>query len=337
MVCAVAIAVVAALVAGCGSSDGADGAPTSTANLTKVTVVLDWTPNTNHSGVFLARDTGAYERAGIRVDIVEPDASGAIVQLAAGNAQFGFSSAEQVIPVRVQGMGVTSIAAPIATNTSSLIALADRGIHRPRDLEGKVYGTYGGELDRALVDALVACDGGDPTEVRFVDIGNTDYLVGFDRKQYDVVWVFDGWDTIRMRDLAHRDVTTIALRDETDCIPNWYTPLIVANDAVIERDPDLVRRFVAATAEGYRLAANDPAAAADAIARAAPESDPELLHASATFLAPYLRGDADADAHGWGYQDPAVWSAFDDFLRGAGLAALDDVSDAYTNEFVPSP
>lgn len=298
----------------------------------EVTVVLDWTPNTNHSGVYLAAHDGAYANAGLEVDVVEPDQAGGIAQVAAGNAQFAFSYAEQVLPARAQGTPIVSIATVLRTNTSSIVAPVGRDITRPRDLAGKTYGTYGGAIEEPLVRSLVACDGGDPDTVRFVEVGNADYSVGFRRNAYDAVWVFDGWDVIRLREVAKTPVTTIPLREHFDCVPDWYTPVIVTTETLIRDDPELVRRFLTATAEGYRTAMAAPERAADALVTAAPESDRALVEASARFLAPFYASNP-AD---WGMQDPVVWERFAAFLRrNAIVAEPGDVAAAFTNDFLP--
>ena len=78
------------------------------------------------------------------------------------------------------------------------------------------------------------CGGGDPTTVKFVDVGNPDYNVGFRKHAYDAVWVFDGWDVIRLRKIAKTQVTTIPFRAHLDCIPDWYTPVIVATEKTLQ-------------------------------------------------------------------------------------------------------
>jgi ABC-type nitrate/sulfonate/bicarbonate transport system substrate-binding protein len=315
------------VLAGCGS-----GGNDSAAARRTVTVVLDWTPNTNHSGVYLAKQRGLYDRAGLDVSIVEPDQAGGVAQLAAGNATFAFSYAEQVLPAREQGTPVVSIATVLTTNTSSLVSPSDRGITRPRDLAGKTYGTFGGAIEEPLVKALVRCDGGDPDAVKFVDVGNADYNVGFRKHAYDAVWVFDGWDVIRLRDIAKTSVTTLPFREHLDCIPDWYTPVLVTTEKTLKDDSALTKAFLAATADGYRVAAADPTAAAAALIDAVPESDRDLVNASARFLAPFY-----LDAAGnWGHQDPAIWERFDAFLRKSRiLAAPAPISSAFTNDDLP--
>ena len=330
-----ALALALALVAvACGSDRGLNGkgGATSGGKATKVTVVLDFTPNTNHAGVYLAQANGFYAEQGLDVTIVEPGDSGALGQLAAGNAQFGFSYAEQIVPARAEGTPIVSLAAVIEHNTSSLLAPADRGIRRPKDLEGKTYGGFGGELEKALVDKLVTCDGGDASKVKFKQIGDADIRVGFDRQDYDFVWVFDAWDTIKLRDLGGMNVSTIPFIERTACIPDWYTPVLAAMERTIAKNPALVTKFMAATAKGYRLAMTDPAASAAALAKAAPEADRALLDKSAAYLATRYA----ANGAVWGRQDAEIWANFATFVRASGMVQTDvDTTKAFTNDFLP--
>ena len=324
-----AVVVATALLAGVIGCGGSRSSSTQ-----KVTVVLDWTPNTNHTGVYLAKQQGVYTTAGLNVDIIEPDQAGGLAQVAAGNAQFAFSYAEQVLPVRAQGTPIVSIATVLRTNTSSLVSPVDRKITRPRDLAGKTYGTFGGPIEEPLIKALVACDGGDPTTVAFVDVGNADYNVGFRKKAYDAVWVFDGWDVIRLRELEAMAVTTIPFYGvgPASCLPDWYTPLVATSQQLIDEDPDLVRAFMKATAAGYEAARTDPEAAAGALLAAAPELDADLVTRSAVYLSSRY-GDP---GQPWGVQRPDTWSDFAAFLvKNALLSPKVDAAAAFTNDFLP--
>ena len=317
------------LAAGCAGSPAAARSPHA---LKTVTLVLDWTPNTNHSGIYLARAKGWYRQAGLDVKIVEPGEGGSLQPLAAGRADFAVSVAEELLPARAQGLPVVSIAAILQHNTSSLMALTASGIRRPRDLAGRTYGGYGGQLERALVSALVRCDGGDPRRVKFVSVGNADYRAGLTRRFYDFVWVFDGWDKIRMAEIDHLGVSTIPFAAHTDCIPDWYTPLLATNDRLLRTDPRTVRAFLAATARGYREAMGHPDLAAATLQRAAPELDHRLVGLSAAYLSPRYA----ADPARWGRQDLATWQHFADFLRRSGLLTKPvDVRTAYTDAYLP--
>jgi ABC-type nitrate/sulfonate/bicarbonate transport system substrate-binding protein len=152
-----------------------------------------------------------------------------------------------------------------------------------------------------------------------------------ERGDFDVVWIFDGWDKLRLEQ-AGVEVTTIPFIEHTDCIPDWYTPLIATSSALAEDDPELVAAFLEATARGYQAAIDDPTAAADALLAAAPELDERLVYASAEYLADQFQ----ADAEQWGVQSERVWSEFVEFLLTAGLIeSSPSMADAYTNKFLP--
>ncbi|MCU1370424.1 MAG: transporter substrate-binding protein [Ilumatobacteraceae bacterium] len=316
---------------GTGASTGSKGA--SEEGLRSFDVVLDWTPNTNHAGMYLAKANGWYEDAGLDVSFIEPGEAGSLQALAAGKADVAVSVQEELIPARAAGLPVRSVAAILQHNTSSLVSLADDGIERPKDLEGKTYGGYGGQLEEALLDKLVSCDGGDPAEVRSVDVGEADYRIGLERDQYDAVWIFDGWDGIRLEQ-AGVDTSAISFIDHEDCIPDWYTPLLATSEEVEADRGDDLTAFMAATARGYEAAMDDPDSAAAALLDQAEDLDPELVGASAQYLSTRYADDPAA----WGRQDAEVWDGFAAFLLEAGLIEKPiDVDAAWTNEYLPAP
>jgi ABC-type nitrate/sulfonate/bicarbonate transport system substrate-binding protein len=322
-------------LAACGGGGGSagDGADGPGDELRPFTVVLDWTPNTNHAGMYLAEAEGWYADAGLDVRFVEPGEAGSLQVLAAGKADVAVSVQEEVIPARAAGLPVRSIAAIIERNTSSLVSLADDGIERPRDLEGATYGGYGGQLEQALLDALVACDGGDPAEVSSVDVGDADYRIGLERDQYDVVWIFDGWDGIRLTEVEGVETSSIRFADHLDCIPDWYTPLLATSDDVEADRADDLDAFMAATTRGYQEAMADPERSAEALLAAADDLDPVLVRASAEYLADRYASDPAA----WGRQEAAVWDRFAAFLLDAGLLEEPiDVDAAWTNDHLPA-
>lgn len=313
----------ALLLAACGGDDD---------ELQSATLMLDWTPNTNHAGIYVALEQGWYAEAGIDLQIVEPAAAGVEAILAEGQAQFGISYAEYLIPARLAGVNITSIAAMLPHNESSLMLLASEGVTRPADLAGLTYGGFGGALERQLISTLVECDGGDPSLVNFVEVGNIDYVPGMEQDRFDFVWVFEGWDVLRARALEGVEVTTLRFIDYTECIPDWYTPVIATSDALIESDPDLVSAFLEATARGYEYAMEHPEESAAALLSAVPELDQALVEASAAYLGPRYADEGQA----WGVQEAAIWERFEAFLREAGLTDAElDISGAFTNEFLP--
>jgi ABC-type nitrate/sulfonate/bicarbonate transport system substrate-binding protein len=322
---AVALALVVAATA-CGGGSSAD----ESHGLQKVTVVLDWTPNTNHSGVYLARANGWYRAAGLDVKIVQPGDAGALQLLGSGKADVAYSPQEELIPARAQGVPVVAIAAVIQHNTSSLLALSKSGIEGPADLAGHTYGGFGGPLEKALVSKLVTCAGGNPKDVHFAQVGDVDYRVGLESGQFDFVWIFDGWDKIRLEQ-QKVSVSTIPFIDHTDCIPDWYTPMMATTEKELQTRRPALKKFMEVTRRGYQAAMRDPDAAADALIHAVPEVDPKLVRASARYLATRYASDPAQ----WGRQQKVVWTRFAAFLQHAGMIdGTFDVDPAFTNDLL---
>lgn len=321
-----AVCVLALVLAACaGDDDDAGGAR-------RATLVLNWTPNAHHLGIYAAEQLGWYDDAGIDLDIVEPTQGGAEQAVGSGSAEFGISVAEAVLPARAQGVPIVSVATILPVNDSALMALGDAGINGPGDLAGKTYGGYGGPLETELINRLAACGGADPASINHVEVGNVDYLAGLDAGRFDFVWIFSGWDGLRATEVERRDISLLKFEDYLDCIPNWYTPLVIASEAMIADDPDLVRTFLDVTARGYQLAIDDPQRAADLFLDAVPETDESLIRAAADYYATRFTTGSEP----WGAQTRATWSGFEGFLVDAGLLEQPvDVDETFTNELLP--
>lgn len=155
-----ACALAASVAAGCGSQDSKssdtsskasgstkDSASPDTPNTdvekTKITFVLDWTPNTNHTGLYVAEEKGYFSDAGLDVEIVQPPEDGAEVLVGSGKAQFGVSFQDSLLPY-VAGenkLPIASVAALVQHNTSGIISLKGKGMDKPKGMEGKKYAT----------------------------------------------------------------------------------------------------------------------------------------------------------------------------------------------------
>ncbi|MGE0881835.1 MAG: ABC transporter substrate-binding protein [Acidimicrobiia bacterium] len=322
-----ALAIATALVgAACG--EGSSGGSSTQ----DITVMLNWTPNNHHAGLYIAQEEGYFKDAGLNVKLIEPAQAGVEAVVAAGKAQFGIAQAESVLPAREQGVPVVSIATIFPHNDSALMSLPAAGINRPKDLEGKTYGGYGGALETELISQLVKCDGGDPSKVKFVEVGNVDYLSGMQSKRFDVVWIFDGWDALKAKTVDNTPVNLIDFIDHTDCIPDWYTPVFITSEKMIADKPDQVKAFLSALSKGYELAASDPAKAVADLKKGAPELDDELIAASAE----YYKTRYVAAGSKWGTQDAKVWDSFETFAEKAGLLKQKvDAGRAFTNDYLP--
>ena len=235
---------------------------------------------------------------------------------------------EEVTIARANDIPVVSIAAILQHNTSAFAALAETGIRRPKDLEGKTYASLGMAIERPILGKLMACDGGDIAKVEFVDVG-FDVFPAIIGKRADAAWIFIGWDGVQAQ-LMGKELTVLALQGS--CVPDYYTPVIIAGETTLADKPDLVRRFVAATARGYEYAIEHPQESAEILLRATPESTPELIRASQAWLSPRYQDEAPV----WGVQRLEVWTEFAQFMLDSQLIpkAIDPAS-AFTNEYLP--
>ena len=300
---------------------------------TRLTLMLDWTPNTNHTGLFVAREKGWYREQGLEVEIIQPGQGGTPVQLvASGKADLGISFQEEVTNARATGIPVVSIAAIIQHNTSAFMSLQSKGITRPKDFEGRKYGAFGLPIERQVLDVLMKCDGGDVNKVTMVEIGSSDPLTAIQR-DLDFVWIFEGWEGIEAS-LRGLPVNLVRLSDWARCLPDYYTPVIVTNENTIARRPEVLRRFLAATAQGYQFAIDHPAEAAEVLIKVAPEAKAELIRQSQAWLSPRYK----ADAARWGEQKLSIWQAYADWMSGHGLLpGKIDAGEAFNNSFLPRP
>ncbi len=300
---------------------------------TNVTLMLDWTPNTNHTGFYVAQARGYYDEANLNVSIQEPTDVLVEAIVTSGAAQFGVGYQEFATYARADGMPIVSLAAIIQHNTSGFVSLHDQDpITRPADFAGLKYGGFGQrDLENAIINTLIACDGGEPGSFEYIDVGYADGFELMQRDRIDFAWMYYGWTGIE-GELRGLELDTVMLWDWFDCIPDYYTPILITSEDMIAEQPDVVEAFVHATARGFADAIAEPDAAADILTEANPEANPDLIRASAEWLAPEYQ----ADAPRWGQQSLDIWQGFTDFLVENGIIAeAIDAEAAFTNAFLP--
>lgn len=307
-------------------------ATTTAGSAQKVSVMLDWVPNTNHTGLYVAQERGYFKAVGLNVEILPLAEGGSVEQIVGnGKVQFGISSSEELAKARSEGIPIVSIAPIIQHDTSGFASLKKASIARPKDFEGKKYGSFGSPTEKALIAKLMQADGGDVSKVEFVEIGDSDFLTLAAKGQVDFAWVFEGWEVIDGK-LRGLDLNYLPLTAYTQVIPDYYTPIFIAGEEIIAKSPGVVGKFLAATSKGYNDAIADPKSAGDILAKATPETSKDLIQQSQTYLAKQYK----ADAPRWGDQKPAVWQGFGTFMTEQKLLAKPfDPSKAFTTQFLP--
>ena len=299
--------------------------------LTPVTFILDWVPNTNHTGIFVAEANGYFEEAGLAVNIIQPGEVYAEAAVASGIADFGISFQEQVTLARADDVPIVSIAAVLQHNTSGFASAADLNATSPADFEGLRYGSFGSPFEAPTLKVLMNCAGGDFNQLEIVNTGWADPLALIAEGQIDMAWIFYGWQGFQAQQQGV-DLNVVMMEDYFDCIPDYYTPLVIASEDTIANKPEVVSAFMAALSRGYDFAIENPGEAAELLLAAAPELDAELVKVSQDWLSGYYQ----ADAPRWGEQKESVWQGYSDWMVEHGiLSAPISSADAFTNEFLP--
>lgn len=297
--------------------------------LKKVTVILDYVPNTNHTGIYTALHRGYYEEEGLDVEVIEPTDGATAALVAQQKGNFGISYQEDVTIARSSEdpLPIKTVAAVIQHNTSGFVSLADSGIESPADFEGKTYAGWGGPGESAVLEACMAKEGADFSKLDMVISDGT----GFEAlgKSCDVMWFFEGWDNVmaQMNDCKLNYMECRQLDERLD----YYTPVIITSEAQIESDPETVSAFLRAARKGYADVIADPEGCAEILLSYAPDYDEEMLKKSQTYLAGKFMEDTDT----WGEMKDEVWDRYSSFLQEYGVIeeAL-PASEYYTNEFL---
>lgn len=317
------------VLAGCQSNNSKDAKETSKKKLKKVTVVLDWTPNTNHTGLYVAKDQGYFKEQGLDVEIIQPGDAGADQLVASGKADFGVSYQEGITQARVQGVPLVSIAAVIQHNTSGFASPVAKNIKTPKDFEGKTYGGWGSPVEKAVIDSLMKTENADVKKVDIINAGDADFFTMV-KKDVDFAWIYYGWTGVEA-ELRGEKLNMIYLTDYSKKL-DYYTPVLATNEKMIQNDPETVKAFVKAASQGYQYAIDQPDKAADILIKAAPDLDPKLVKKSQQWLADKYQDDAKQ----WGEQKLEVWENYANWMDDHGLLeGKFDPKKAFTNDFLP--
>ena len=321
---AVAFTVVCAMVFFTGCSKKTDS------NL--IRVVLDWTPNTNHTGLYVALEKGWFAEEGLSVSLIQPPEDGALVLLASGNAEFGVDFQETMGPAIAKAnpadaLPIQAVAAIISHNTSGIMSLAKSGINTPRDLAGRRFGSWETPLISALVKEIVENDGGDFNAVRMIPNFATDAFSALET-DIDAIWVYYAWDGIaaEVNGIAVNYIDLGGLDSRFD----FYTPVLAANTNWLGQNREVAKKFLYAVGRGYTYAIGNPADAGEILLKHAGELDRALVMRSQEYLSTRYQ----ADSPRWGEIDPVRWGGFYQWMFEQGLLEKDIGTGGFTNEYL---
>jgi ABC-type nitrate/sulfonate/bicarbonate transport system substrate-binding protein len=329
------LAVAALLLAACGA-----GPSTAPAAPAPIRVALDWTPNTNHTGLYVAQEQGWFRDAGLDVQFVPYNNTPPDTLVGSGAAEFGISFQDSFTYSKAGGADIVSVMAVLQHWATQIAVRADRAdITSPKDLDGKTYGGFGAAYEVPKMQAVIK-DAGGTGEFRNVVLGTQAYEALY-AGQVDFTEPYVTWEGIEAQ-LRGQPLKTF---DYTDYgFPDAYGVLLIGNGSWLSAHPEQARAFVQAVQRGYRLAADDPAKGAELLEKANPDAfpEPELVDRSQRMLSErYLRDAAGAV----GPQTAQMWAGFSGFLFDTGtltgpdgkpLATRPDFGTWFTDDYLTS-
>jgi putative hydroxymethylpyrimidine transport system substrate-binding protein len=307
-----AAALLLAGASGCGGSGAEPGAPNG------ASLVLDFTPNAVHSGIYAAQRKGYYRDAGLDLTIRQPgESTDAPKLLEAGRTDFAILDIHDLGIARERGLDLVGLMPIVQRPLASVLARGDGPIRRPRDLQGRDVGVTGLPSDEAVVDSEVSADGGDPAQVGRVTIG---FNAVSSLAAGKVAAATGFWNAEGVA-LRRRGVPVRVFKVDRYGAPPYPELVLTASRKTLDSEPSLVRSMVGATTRGYRLAWRHPGEALDDLLASVPSLDRSEQAAQLRVLRPDLRPAP---------FDPAAlraWAAWD--LRHGVLRRPLDVAAAF--------
>jgi putative hydroxymethylpyrimidine transport system substrate-binding protein len=303
---ALSVAALALGLAACGEKSESGGTSTEPLSLT-----LDFYPNPDHAGIYMAQKLGYFADAGLDVSIETPSDPAAPIKLvAAGRTDLAISYEPEVLLAREQGLDVIAVGAVVDRPLTSLIWLKKSGIRGVGDLRGKTIATAGIPYQDAYLKTILARAHLTPADVKTVNVGYglLPALVGGSADA-----MLGGFSNVEGVDLRLRGKDPVVTPVDRLGVPSYDELVLVARRAEVEEDPEAIRLFLAALARGTAAAVKDPETATKAVLEANSDLDPKLTRAEVKATLPLLSSR--------GFMDPARWSRFIAWMHENGLIA----------------
>lgn len=305
----------------------------------EISVALDWTPNTNHVGLYVAQAQGWFDAAGLDVEILPYTDTSSGTLLSSGAAEFAILSAVGFHSQRAMGADMTAVMAVVQHETGRLVFDGRRDdIQRPADLDGMTYAGFGSAWEQALITRIIRSDGGEGV-FDTVTLGTSAYEA-LANGRVDFTLEVSTWEGVNsiLLDRPQR-----AFRYADYGVPDQHTTFLGVNTTWLEDNEAAARAFVQAAQRGYGFAADNPEVAAGMLIEGAGGmlSNPDLVQASMRALVDggYLRDPGEPV----GLIDPDMTREIVGFLfeagalrgaDGAPLSAAPDISDWITNRYL---
>jgi putative hydroxymethylpyrimidine transport system substrate-binding protein len=325
---ALAALAIALLLAACGEKS-----EESTGEQESFHLTLDFYPNPDHAGIYMAQKLGYFEEAGLDLSIETPsDPAAPMKQVAAGRSDLAISYEPEVALAREQGLDVIAVAALVNQPLTSMIWLQKSGIKGVGGLKGKTIATAGIPYQDKFLETILARVDLTPGDVKSVNVGFglLPAVVGGSAQA-----MLGGFRNVEGVDLRERGLAPVVTPVDQLGVPTYDELVLVARRQTLEEDPEKFRLFLAALERGTEAAVAQPGAATTAITEANPDLEPKLTAAEVKATLPLL--GARSEGRLYGFMDPQEWATFAGWMRDNGLIeSLPQTSELLDNGYLPS-
>lgn len=299
----------------------------------QLTIALDWTPNINHIGFFVAQEKGFYNDLGINVKIIHPSEDNYLVtpakKVEMGLADFALCPTESIISYQTKSkpFNMVAVAAVLQEDLSAIVVKSDSNIKSPKDLDGKIYSSYKARYEDGIIKEMIKNDGGKgEIEITYPDklgIWNT-LLNG----EADATWIFLNWEGIEAEDFSE-ELKYFKMKNFG--IPYTYSPVIAASLSNAESNSEYVEAFLQATKKGFLYCKDYPDISVEILSKYITKSDKKInLKSALNMCLPHFRTEEN-----WGIIEEKEISEFLDWIKNKNLETSNiKAKSLFTNKFL---
>ncbi|MEO9872487.1 ABC transporter substrate-binding protein [Ekhidna sp.] len=293
-------------------------------------LALDWTPNVNHIGFFVAREKDFYQDQGVSVEITSPaDDNYAVTpakKVEMGEVDFALCPMESIISYRTKANAfpMKAIATIFKEDVSAIASLKESGITSPKDLDNKIYASYKARYEDEIVKQMIRNDGGNGNfQISYPEkLGIWETLL---KGNADATWIFLNWEGVEAKGNGV-ELSSFQMKDYG--VPYSYSPVIAAREKYIEERFDTYKAFISATKEGFIYSIAHPDEAADILAPNLSKQDEKMdLKEAIQFSSDYVD-----TTDSWGIMDDDNVSSYVEWLKKHGLETKVSSSELFTNK-----
>lgn len=299
---------------------------------TALTFQLNWTAGGANAGFAAAVAEGFYKEVGLDVKLVEGNGSGNTAQLAAnGRADLAYADAVAVNQLIAKGAALKNIATVYQSNPNAVLALKKMNIRSPKDLAGKKVGVPAGSSQTTMLPLFLKANGLKESDLSLINMPPTSMVPSLLQGQVDAI--LGSIDSYQIQ-LEAQGASVDVYRFADYGVPTVSTG-IFANTAYLAANPDLVRRFVAASLKGWYFSMDNPDRAVRALKTVFPNVNDKLAAQELAAIRPLF---CSGGARYIGKAEDSAWAKSQELLSEVKLLpAGQDPKTYYTHDFLPQP